>query len=125
MSQMTWLARTSGKAREEVAGGAQPVCPSVEDRLDQIARSQAELNRQAEEIKGIATSIVQELGIHEGAVAVLHKLSPVLSEMPPTLRSIESQFELIKEGQIRLQDKINHLEMMITNVSEQLTMTRP
>jgi hypothetical protein len=49
----------------------------------------------------------------------------VLSEMPPTLRSIESQFELIKEGQIRLQDKINHLEMMITNVSEQLTMTRP
>jgi chromosome segregation ATPase len=102
-----------------------PVWLSVEERLIQIAKAQTELNRQAQEIRNIARSIVQELGNQEGAAEVLRRLSPLLGELLPTLRSIESRFELIRDGQSRLKDNISHLEMMISKVTEQLTMARP
>jgi chromosome segregation ATPase len=122
---MAWLGRKSDEERKKGIEGVKPVLLSVEERLVQIARSQTELNRQAEEIKNIASSIIQELGVQEGVAEILKKLSPLLGELLPALRAIESQFEFVKDGQGRLQDNIKRLETMISQVSKQLTMARP
>jgi hypothetical protein len=122
---MGWLGRKSDAERERDADAVHPVLLSVEERLIQIARSQTELNRQAQEIKNIASSIVQELGIQDGAAEILKTLAPLLSELLPALRLIESEFGVIKDGQGRLQDNINRLEAMISKLSGQLTRARP
>jgi chromosome segregation ATPase len=122
---MAWLGRKSDEERKKGIEGVKPVLLSVEERLVQIARSQTELNRQAEEIKNIASSIIQELGVQEGVAEILKKLSPLLGELLPALSAIESQFEFVKDGQGRLQDNIKRLETMISQVSKQLTMARP
>ena len=122
---MAWLGRKSDREKEGDIEDVKPVWLSVEERIVQIAKSQTELNRQAQEIKNIASSIVQELGSQEGAAVILQELSRLLGEMPHALRSIEDQFGLIRNGQSRLQDDIARLETMISKVSEQLTMARP
>jgi hypothetical protein len=121
---MVWLARTPVNARQAAVAEAKPVSLSVEERLVQIERSQIELNRQAQEIKSIARSIVQELGLQEGISEILIKLSPMISEIPSALGSLETQCGIIKDAQFRLQSNINRLEIMISNVSDQLMMMR-
>jgi uncharacterized phage infection (PIP) family protein YhgE len=111
--------------------GGQAVWLSVEDRLAQIARSQSELNNQAVEIKIITSSIVKALGLPDETAEVLKELTPVLREippllkmLPPVLKSIDGQFAALSEGQSQLRKEIDHLQILISNVSQQIAATR-
>jgi uncharacterized phage infection (PIP) family protein YhgE len=127
----SWLRRRIERIKEEVVEEVRPVWLSVEDRLAQIARSQSELSKQAIEIKIITSSIVKALGLPDGTAEVLKELTPVLKEippllkvLPPVLKSIDSQFVVISEGQNQLRAEIDHLQTLISNVSDQMTTTR-
>jgi uncharacterized phage infection (PIP) family protein YhgE len=126
-----WFRSRSEKIKQEIVEEVRPVWLSVEDRLVQIARSQSELNRQAAEIKIITTSIVKALGLPDETADVLKGLTPVLREippllmgLPPALKSIDSQFTVISDGQNELRKEIDHLQVLISNVSDQISATR-
>jgi uncharacterized phage infection (PIP) family protein YhgE len=126
-----WFRRRSQKIKDEVVEDVKPNWLSVEDRLEQIARSQTELNKQAVEIKIITSSIVTALGIPDEAAEVLKELTPVLKEIPsllggllPALQSIEGQFVVITEGQNQLRKVIDHLQLQISDVSNQISAPR-
>lgn len=128
----SWFRRRSEKIKDEIVGEVKPVWLSVEDRLAQIARSQTELNEQAAEIKIITSSIVTALSLPDETVAVLKELTPVLREippllkvLPPALKSFETQFVIITEGQNRLRKEIDQLQILISNVSDQISAARP
>ena len=44
--------------------------------------------------------------------------------LPPALKSIDNQFVVITEGQNGLRKEIDHLEALISNVSNQISATR-
>jgi archaellum component FlaC len=122
-----WFRRRSERIKEEIVKEVKPVWLSVEDRLTQIARSQSELSEQAVEIKIITSSIVKALGLPDETAEVLKELTPVLREippllkvLPPALKSIDGQFVVISEGQDQLRKEIDHLQMLISNVSQQI-----
>jgi hypothetical protein len=128
---LAWFQRRTEQLKEEIVEEVKPVWLSVEDRLAQIARSQSELNRQATEIKIITTFIVKALGLPDETADVLRELTPVLKEippllmrLPPALKSIDSQFVVITEGQNELRKEIDHLQLLISNVSNQISATR-
>jgi uncharacterized phage infection (PIP) family protein YhgE len=123
-----WLRRRTERIKEEIVEEVRPVWLSVEERLAQIALSQSELNRQAIEIKIITSSIVQALGLPDKTAEFLKELTPVLREirpllevLPPALKSIDSQFVVMSEGQNQLRTEIDRLQTLISNVSEQMT----
>lgn len=129
---MVWFWRTTEEIpeelKEETALELRPEWVSVEDRLIEIVKSEAELNRQALEIKDIASSIVQRLGASDKATEVLKELSPVikqilplLKEVPPTLKSINDHLDRLDEGQSQLQRDINKLLVLMSSMSTQLT----
>lgn len=129
---MAWFRRRRDeRIKEEIVEEVRPVWLSVEDRLVQIERSQTELNRQAAEIKIITTSIVKALGFPDETADVLKGLTPVLKEippllmgLPPALKSLDSQFAVISDGQNELRKEIDHLQVLISNVSDQISATR-
>jgi hypothetical protein len=128
---LAWFQRRTEQLQKEIVGEVKPVWLSVEDRLAQIARSQSELNKQATEIKIITTSIVKALGLPDETADVLRELTPVLKEippllmrLPPALKSIDSQFVVITEGQNELRKEIDHLQLLISNVSNQISAAR-
>jgi hypothetical protein len=119
------------RIKEAIVQEVKPVWLSVEDRLAQIARSQSELNNQAVEIKIITSSIVKALGLPDETAEVLKELTPVLREippllkmLPPVLKSIDGQFAALSEGQSLLRKEIDHLQILISNVSQQIAATR-
>ncbi len=125
---LEWLWGRSTAIKNEIVDEVKPVWLSVEDRLEQIARSEAELKKEADDIKKIASSIVRTLGIADNSTRILKDLAPILQEIPPllkvvppVLRSIDSQFETINKAQIELRDGINKLHALISDISEQLS----
>jgi hypothetical protein len=129
---VVWFWRTteeiSEEIKEEIALELKPEWVSVDDRLIEIVKSEAELNRQAHEIKDIASAIVQRLGVSDKVTEVLKELSPVikqilplLKEVPPALKSIDDHLDLLDEGQSQLQRDIGKLLVLMSNMSVQLT----
>jgi hypothetical protein len=55
---------------------------------------------------------------------VLKEVVPLLNEVPQDLKSIDVQFELVSEGQRKLQQEFNGLLAMVLNMSERLTELR-
>ena len=126
-----WFRSRTERIKEAIVQEVKPVWLSVEDRLAQIARSQSELNNQAVEIKIITSSIVKALGLPDETAEVLKELTPVLREippllkmLPPVLKSIDGQFAALSEGQSLLRKEIDHLQILISNVSQQIAATR-
>jgi uncharacterized phage infection (PIP) family protein YhgE len=129
---VVWFWRTSEEISEgikdEIALELKPEWLSVEDRLMEIVKSEAELNRQAHEIKNIASSIVQTVAASDKATEALEILSPVIKETVPLLReispglkSINAHLELLDEGQSQLQRDIGRLLTCLSGISAQLT----
>jgi hypothetical protein len=73
---MPWFWRTPEAKMQERVLEVNPVWLSVEDRLAKMAKSQLELNRQAEEIKSITTSIVITFGISEKTTEIQNERRP-------------------------------------------------
>ena len=125
---LEWLWGRSTAIKNEIVEEVKPVWLSVEDRLEQIAKSGAELKKEADDIKDIASLIVRNLGIADNSTQILKDLAPILQEIPPllkvvppVLKSIDSQFETINKAQIELRDGINKLHALISDISEQLS----
>jgi hypothetical protein len=121
----------AGSKNARASPEVNPVWLSVEDRLVKMVKSQLELNRQSEEIKSITTSITITLGISEKTTEILKRLAPVLkevvpllNEVPQDLKSIDVQFELVSEGERKLQKEFNGLLAMVLNMSERMTELR-
>ena len=129
---MVWFWRATDEISEEInheiALELKPEWVSVEDRLIEIVKSEAELHRQAHEIKDIASAIVQRLGVSDKATEVLQELGPVikqilplLNEVPPALKSIDDHLDLLDERQSQLQRDIGRLLVLMSNMSVQPT----
>ena len=120
-----WLTRNSAAIRNEIAVEVKPVWLSVEERLTQIARSEEELKKEADDMKDIASSIVRTLVTTDDAAQILKHLAPILQEIPPLLKevqpilkSIDSQFAAMSKLQTELKADIDKLHALILDLSK-------
>jgi hypothetical protein len=98
----------------------------VEERLAEIVESQSALNRNTQEIKDLTAEIVKTLnsGVSSDLllklVPTLELILPLLQEMVPDIKSIETQYTELHQTQQKIQDDVLHVVSLITDLTARL-----
>lgn len=99
---------------------------NVEERLAEIAESQFDLNRNTQEIKELTEDIVRTLNsdvyndLLVRLVPPLELIPSLLQEMAPSIKSMETKFTDLQQGQTKIQNDVAHVVSLITDLITRL-----